>query len=580
MFIYSNNYIKMRKNNKNQNKTFLNKDEIIDKKKKEKIKPTQEIDMIKFKQKINQQIENNQFTNIESFIDTNQNDKNYLSLYKKYINEEFSPLCIVFINRIINQSETLTSEIKNNNDLHKILLSLTKQLMMNEYELTIYSMILDEFGWSNIEFSEEEYLMFVGFFVKQLSGDDELIILENFKQKSSLLIYEKYSNWKKLYNEKIKSHRIFTYSEVNKRYKLLKRPFNIYCKNNYIDYNNVVEKILKMSLPYNESKQKEEEDIISIDENEKKNKNNKLKKINFKVKNFSKIKDKTISNSNHSLESKNLGKKTKLKLIENDENYDKNVKLIIPIKEDEKILNLNNFKPQNINNNNNMNMMNPYFQGFNNFYSAPYEKKNDFSYNYLIPQNNQSQHSLNSNIQIKNPSLIDVNNLTRKSLQTLENDEDNLRNLLNSSNNNFFQSGFSLNNVYDSNLDTFNLGSSSMFSNKFENYSDMKLNENNNLQVPKNQNSHFSLDNVYRNNSNKVYGVLNNNYAINYNNNQFSPIFQIPVNRNNLNLNNTFQDNQNQSNQIPSFIGNEENKDKKNLLGLYNQLKQKQINKN
>ena len=573
MYIYSNNYIKMRKNNKNQNKTFLNKDEIIDKKKKEKIKPTQEIDMIKFKQKINQQIENNQFTNIESFIDTNQNDKNYLSLYKKYINEEFSPLCIVFINRIINQSETLNPEIKNNNDLHKIILSLTKQLMMNEYELTIYSMILDEFGWSNIEFSEEEYLMFVGFFVKQLSGDDELIILENFKQKSSLLIDEKYSNWKKLYNDKIKSHRIFTYSEVNKRYKLLKRPFNIYCKNNYIDYNNVVEKILKMSLPYNESKQKEEEDIISIDENEKKNKNNKIKTINFKVKNFDKIKDKKLSNSNYSSENKNLGKKTKLKETEKDEKYDKNLKLIIPIKEE-----LNNFKPQNINNNN-MNMVNPYFQGFNNFYSTPYEKKNDFSYNYLLPQNNQSQHSLNSNIQIKNSSLIDINSLGRKSLQTLENDEDNLRNLLNRSNNNFFQSGFSLNNVYDSNLDTFNLGSSSMFSNKFENYSDMKLNENNNLQVPKNQNSHFSLDNVYRNNSNKVYGVLNNNYAINYNNNQFSPIFQIPVNRNNLNLNNTFQDNQNQSNQIPSFIGNEENKDKKNLLGLYNQLKQKQLNK-
>ena len=366
----------MKKNNKNQNKIFLNKDEIMSKKKKEKIKPTQEIDMIKFKQKINQQIENNQSSCIEDFIDINQNDRNYLSLYRKYINEEFSPLCIVFINRIINQSETLNSEVKNNNDLHKILLSLTKQLMMNEYELTIYSMILDEFGWSNIEFTEEEYLMFIGFFVKHLCGDDELIILENIRQNGSLiLIDEKYSNWKKLYNDKMKSHRIFTYNEVNKRYKLLKRPFNIYCKNNYIDYNNVVEKILKMSLPYNESKQKEEEDIISIDENEKKNNNNKLKKINFKVKNFSKIKDKTISTSNHSLESKNLGKKTKLKLIENDENYDKNVKLIIPIKEDEKILNLNNFKPQNINNNNNMNMMNPYFQGFHNFYSAPYEKK-------------------------------------------------------------------------------------------------------------------------------------------------------------------------------------------------------------
>ena len=227
----------MKKNNKNQNKIFLNKDEIMSKKKKEKIKPTQEIDMIKFKQKINQQIENNQSSCIEDFIDINQNDRNYLSLYRKYINEEFSPLCIVFINRIINQSETLTSEIKNNNDLHKILLSLTKQLMMNEYELTIYSMILDEFGWSNIEFTEEEYLMFIGFFVKHLCGDDELIILENIRQNGSLiLIDEKYSNWKKLYNDKMKSHRIFTYNEVNKRYKLLKRPFNIYCKNNYIDY--------------------------------------------------------------------------------------------------------------------------------------------------------------------------------------------------------------------------------------------------------------------------------------------------------------------------------------------------------
>ncbi len=576
MYIYSNNYIKMRKNNKNQNKVFLKKDEVMDKKKKEKIKPTQEIDMIKFKQKINQQIENNQFSNIEDFIEKNQNDKNYLSLYKKYINEEFSPLCIVFINRIINQSETLNSEVKNNNDLHKIILSLTKQLMMNEYELTIYSMILDEFGWSNIEFTEEEYLMFVGFFVKQLSGDDELIILENFKQNGSLiLIDEKYSNWKKLYNDKMKSHRIFTYSEVNKRYKLLKRPFNIYCKNNYIDYNNVVEKILKMSLPYNESKQKEEEDNISIDEKENKNNNNKPKKINFKVKNIDKSK---VSTSNYNLgnNNKNLGKKTKLKQTEKDEKYDRNVKLIIPIKED-----LNNFKPQNINNNNNnMNLVNPYFQGFNNFYSTPYEKKNDFSYNYLLPQNNQSQHSLNSNVQIKNPSLIDINSLARKSLQTLENDEDNLRNLLNSSNHNFFQSGFSLNNVFDTNLETFNLGSSSMFSNKFENYSEMKLNENNNLQVPKGQNSHFSLDNVYRNNSNKVFGLLNNNYAINYNNNQFSPVFQIPVNRNNLNLNNNFQDNQNQINQIPSFIGNDGNKDKKNLLGLYNQLKQKQLNKN
>lgn len=117
-------------------------------------------------------------------------------------------------------------------------------------------------------------------------------------------------------------------------------------------------------------------------------------------------------------------------------------------------LNINNFE-KNINNNNSpINVINPYFQGFN-FYSNSCEKKDDFSYNYLIPQNNQSQQSLNGNNQIKNPLLIDLNisNVVRKSLQTLENDDDNFRNLLNNSNNNIFQSRLSLNNVYDNNLD-------------------------------------------------------------------------------------------------------------------------------
>ena len=565
----------MGKNSKNQNKKITNKNKSLlnNKIQKDKIKPTQELDMLKFKQKINSEIENNPFPKMDIFINDNEQEKNYLSLYKKYINEELTPLCIVFINRIISKSKTLDLEIKNNNDLHKILLSLTKKLMMNEYELTIFSMILDEFGWSNFGFSTYDYLMFIGFFVKRLSGDDELIIFEYIKEQDNS-INDKYINWKKIYNEKIKNHRNFTYSEVNDRFRLLKRPFNIYCKNNYIDYNNVVDKILKMSLPYNENKQKEEEDIISIDEEEKKNDNLNIKNINFKVKNVSNERSISSSSNNNKI-NKNLGKKIKKSTKERLQNNFNIVQDNNKLKEEMLNFNVNNFKSQNLSNG--INMVNPYFQGFN-YYSSPYDKKNDFSYNYLMPQNNQSQQSL-TNIQVKNPSLLDVNlnNLNRKSLQNLETEEDNLRNLLNRSNNNFFQSGFSLNNVYDNNLDPFNLRSSSMFSNKFENYSEIKLNENNNISIQQNQNNHLSIDNVLRNN-NKVLGVLNNNYAINYNNNNFSPVFQIPVNRNNISLNN--DESNFHENEFPSsFTENQDNKDKKNLLGMYNQLKQKQLNK-
>ena len=283
----------MGKPNKIQNKGQV-KNEVISKKKKDKIKLTKELDMLKFKKKINYEIENNLFPDINNFIKNNyQKEKNYSSIYKNYINEEFSPLCLVIINRIISNSETLNYDIKNNNELHKILLSLTKQLMMNEYELTIFSMILDEFGWSNIDFSINDYLMFIGFFVKKLSSDDELIIFDYIKKIDNSIL-DKYSKWKKIYNDKIKNHNNFTYNEVNKRFKLLKRPFNIYCKNNFIDYNNVVEKILNMSLPYNENKHKENEDINFIDE-EKKIGNKKTKTINFKIKKISYLNEKQLS---------------------------------------------------------------------------------------------------------------------------------------------------------------------------------------------------------------------------------------------------------------------------------------------
>ena len=46
---------------------------------------------------------------------------------------------------------------------------------------------------------------------------------------------------------------------------MLKRNFNPYCKFNFIDYNNIVDKILTMSLAYNnEGKMINEDNVIII----------------------------------------------------------------------------------------------------------------------------------------------------------------------------------------------------------------------------------------------------------------------------------------------------------------------------
>ncbi len=66
-------------------------------------------------------------------------------------------------------------------------------------------------------------------------------------------IKERFDNWLKL-REDYKNFLTITPRELNERFKILSRPFNTYCKQNYIDYNFVVDQILQMSLPYSEGR--------------------------------------------------------------------------------------------------------------------------------------------------------------------------------------------------------------------------------------------------------------------------------------------------------------------------------------
>jgi hypothetical protein len=72
------------------------------------------------------------------------------------------------------------------------------------------------------------------------------------------------SNIKKLFNDwlTIKNSYLcqvnITPREVNERMKVFNKPFNSYCKTNYIDNNFIVDQILQMSLPYSDGRNADE----------------------------------------------------------------------------------------------------------------------------------------------------------------------------------------------------------------------------------------------------------------------------------------------------------------------------------
>jgi hypothetical protein len=66
-------------------------------------------------------------------------------------------------------------------------------------------------------------------------------------------IEERFNSWLTIKKDYYNSMSV-TPRELNERFKLLSKPFDTYCKQNYIDFNFIVDQILQMSLPYSEGK--------------------------------------------------------------------------------------------------------------------------------------------------------------------------------------------------------------------------------------------------------------------------------------------------------------------------------------
>ena len=346
---------------------------IVSNKKKDRDQFIKEIDMIILKQKINEmmkkvsndkiKIENDHLGEIKKTDSIKKNNINnmdvlYQDMFQKYMKEGFTLVYTSFINKIIlDMKRNHLEQYEGKFNFNKIFVSLSKDLLLNEFELILFSLYLEYIDISSFlnYFSLENSLLFLGFFVKKLTiNKNELEAIISYLDKKYDNFGQNYENWLKIIEEKNINKLYFNYLQINNRFKEYNAPFNAYCGENYIDYNYIVDKILTMSLPY--------VDVKKNNNNSKTNNNSILSTQNGNNKNI-----KAYNNNDENMNNKNINNHSfdNNKINLNQENYDKtnfNPEPLINIGIKPKINSIPNidpkFEPNNINYNNFMNKNN------------------------------------------------------------------------------------------------------------------------------------------------------------------------------------------------------------------------------
>lgn len=186
----------------------------------------------------------------------------YLSLYeelsKDYLSETFNNRILSLITRMVKST---TQEIQCNFPVHKILLKVCKTFLLNEMEISLYSILLERFGWYNSNFNFDENLHAIAMLAKSSISSQHIEILSALKKSKPNLE----EIFKRFVSEKLEGNRNLLHvnnRELNDRFQLLCKPFHVASRENYTDYNFLVDQILSTSLPYSETKKNDKSAML------------------------------------------------------------------------------------------------------------------------------------------------------------------------------------------------------------------------------------------------------------------------------------------------------------------------------
>ena len=187
-------------------------------------------------------------------ISNEEEEKIYNLKYSKYMLEEFNPKIVNMIISYLNKSKSLPFKYKIETDFIFKFINLLKHLLMNEFEISYFTIMLDKIGWGWQNVEKWTYFCILGIYIKTLcGGENDSSLLINLISRNSPEFMDIYTNW--LYDENIENiiqGEEMSVKTINERFRQLTRPINTYCRKNYIIYSGIADKIVKLSQPYGE----------------------------------------------------------------------------------------------------------------------------------------------------------------------------------------------------------------------------------------------------------------------------------------------------------------------------------------
>ncbi len=262
------------------------------------------INLQKIKRNFLKELYTTESNNSNFFNKININE--YEIKYQEYLNNTFNSRLVSMIISFIKKTKNLPNNIKRTQKFLINLVQIVKKLMMNEIEVTLFTLNIDNYDWKNNTFNHELSLLFLGLYTKQITNNNSSLFFTKFL-KENKKFFENYQNWEK----NIKKD-IFRVENVNYKFKELNKPHNTYCKFDFIDYNGVVDIIYKLSQPYGDEnkggkirvKEENSYDNINIANININNLNNNYNMYKININDINKNNQKNlISNNNFNLES-------------------------------------------------------------------------------------------------------------------------------------------------------------------------------------------------------------------------------------------------------------------------------------
>ena len=204
-----------------------------------------------------------------------EKDREYFFRYTSYINHEFNSNIVNMIVLYINDSNSFTKKYKEEPNFILNMINLIKSLFMNEIEVAYYTIALEKIGVNYKDIEHWLYFSILGVATKKLCGKEEdcFLLINKLSKKNQKFIdeYSAFINDNKIIAQ-ISNNQI-SLQQINQRFILLSKPINTYCRKNYLNFQGIIDNIVKLSQPYLK-------DIL----NQKKVNNKKIKKRKFIIK--------------------------------------------------------------------------------------------------------------------------------------------------------------------------------------------------------------------------------------------------------------------------------------------------------